>query len=152
MKETFVPQRDHFQVIDFFAGAARITKLARGLGLAAACLDKDLSGVFDLNTDAGFMLLAAVKHVSSVEAGPRTAPIRRHLEELYSGWHWSWYYKAKKTMWWQCLGFPATRSSEFRKAAQTDARSCQWVHQLLPRSTLPTNYCPGRSVTTNVLF
>ena len=72
MKETFVPQRDHFQVIDFFAGAARITKLARGLGLAAACLDKDLSGVFDLNTDAGFMLLAAVKHVSSVEAGPRT--------------------------------------------------------------------------------
>ena len=60
MKETLIPKQDHWQVLDFFAGFARITKLAKGLKLAAACVERDFSQTFDLNTSAGFVLLAAV--------------------------------------------------------------------------------------------
>ena len=58
-QETIIAKLDHYQVIDFFAGMARITRLAQRLGLAAVCLDKDLSKTFDMCTSAGFVLLAA---------------------------------------------------------------------------------------------
>ena len=57
VKEDFVAKRDHFQILDFFAGAARITVLAQGLGLAAAKLDKDMAMSCDMNTNAGFVWL-----------------------------------------------------------------------------------------------
>ena len=56
MSEAIIPRRDHYQVLDLFGGMARITKLARALSLAAACLDKELSSSLDMNTDAGFVL------------------------------------------------------------------------------------------------
>ena len=58
MNEDFLAKRNHYDVLDFFAGAARIAVLADGLGLAAARLDKEQSGACDLNTSAGFVLLA----------------------------------------------------------------------------------------------
>ena len=58
VNEDFLPKRDHYDVLDFFAGAARIAVLAEGLGLASARLDKEQSGACDLNTNAGFVLLA----------------------------------------------------------------------------------------------
>ena len=60
VKETIIPKGDVWQVLDFFAGFARITKLAKGLGLAAACVEKDFSAAFDMNTGAGFVLHAAI--------------------------------------------------------------------------------------------
>ena len=60
MSEDFLPKRDHYEILDFFAGVARIAVLAHALGLSAARFDKNQSeaGACDLNTNAGFLLLA----------------------------------------------------------------------------------------------
>ena len=47
-----------FQVLEFFGGAARTARLARGCNLAAGSLDRDYSSTMDINTDAGFLLLS----------------------------------------------------------------------------------------------
>ena len=58
MKESFIAKRDHYQVLDVFSGAARIAKLAAGLGLGTAAIDKEASDLLDINTAAGFVFLA----------------------------------------------------------------------------------------------
>ena len=58
--------KDHFQVIDMFAGQARLAKLGHGLGLNVAAMDrmydkigdnKKTSNCMDLGTDGGFARL-----------------------------------------------------------------------------------------------
>lgn len=56
----FYQGRDHIQVIDAFAGAARIARSARRCGCVAVALDIDYSTnsrVFDMNTSPGFSRL-----------------------------------------------------------------------------------------------
>mmetsp|Transcript_40679 Transcript_40679/g.63947 ORF Transcript_40679/g.63947 Transcript_40679/m.63947 type:complete len:346 (-) Transcript_40679:30-1067(-) len=55
----FYQGKDHIQVIDAFAGAARIARSARRCGRVAVALDVDYSTnsrVFDVNTSPGFVL------------------------------------------------------------------------------------------------
>lgn len=57
----FYKDRDHLDAIDCFAGAARVAKVARAFGHKAVALDIGYhpnSRVFDVNSDAGFSLLA----------------------------------------------------------------------------------------------
>ena len=63
-------RKDHLQVIDLFAGRARLARLARALGYAAVALDKDFdviadniktANAMDLCTSAGFVSLACFK-------------------------------------------------------------------------------------------
>ena len=56
----FYQGKDHIQVIDAFAGAARIARSARRCGRVAVALDVDYSTnsrVFDVNTSPGFVSL-----------------------------------------------------------------------------------------------
>ena len=49
-----------FDVLDFFAGAARVARAARVLGMNAASFDigfHENPRVFDINSSAGFVLL-----------------------------------------------------------------------------------------------
>ena len=56
-----------FQVVELFAGAARVSRLARALGLPCTALDKALctgdnragTNSMDINTNAGFLFLAS---------------------------------------------------------------------------------------------
>ena len=65
MKLTIVEELDYYHVLDFFAGKARIARIAKSCGLAAAALDKDYcdgdnrkkTNSMDVNTNAGFLLL-----------------------------------------------------------------------------------------------
>ena len=50
-----VARRSHYQVLDFFSGAARISKLAAGLGFGVAAVDISYSQLYNLNTNAGFV-------------------------------------------------------------------------------------------------
>ena len=45
-------------MLEFFAGAARTARLAKGLSLESAALDKSFHSSMDINTAAGFLLLA----------------------------------------------------------------------------------------------
>ena len=63
---TIVPHLEKWQVIDMFAGRARIAKMAHALGLKAVAVDRDFdkegdnkrhSNCMDLNTSGGFLLL-----------------------------------------------------------------------------------------------
>ena len=56
---------EHFEVVEMFAGSARVSRLAKGLGKHAVALDKSIDGSMDLNTDAGFLLLACKHHTFS---------------------------------------------------------------------------------------
>ena len=47
-----------YQVLEFFGGAARTARLAKGLKLKSGSLDKSYHNSMDINTDAGFLLLA----------------------------------------------------------------------------------------------
>ena len=50
----------NFEVLDFFAGAARVSRAARALGMSAASFDIDYHPnprVFDRNSSAGFVFL-----------------------------------------------------------------------------------------------
>ena len=63
---TLLKKEDRFQIIDLFAGQARLAKLAAGLGLSAVALDRAFdsadnpaqSNSMDLCTNAGFVSLA----------------------------------------------------------------------------------------------
>ena len=46
-----------FQVLEFFAGAARIARMGRAMKLKTGALDRDMDASMDLNTSAGFLLL-----------------------------------------------------------------------------------------------
>ena len=57
---------DELDVLELFGGQARIARLAKGLGLKAASLDKgydkegdnqNASNAMDINTSGGFLLL-----------------------------------------------------------------------------------------------
>ena len=52
---------EEYQVIEFFAGAARTARLAKALKLPSAALDRDFDPAMDLNTPAGFLLLVFVR-------------------------------------------------------------------------------------------
>ena len=63
-----VKRMDRYQVIDMFAGKGRLAKMAKGLGLEAAALDRDYdtkgdnrrcSNCMDINTSGGFLLLGS---------------------------------------------------------------------------------------------
>ena len=58
MSDDFIKKRNHYQVLDFFSGAGRISKLANRLGFRTAAVDKEKerSCSFDMNTSAGFVL------------------------------------------------------------------------------------------------
>ena len=51
-------QGSELQVLEFFAGAARTARLAKGVNLKSAALDKTFHSSMDINTPAGFLLLA----------------------------------------------------------------------------------------------
>ena len=56
----FYKGKDHIDVIDSFAGAARVARVARALGYRSVALDRDYHKnprVFDFNESAGFGLL-----------------------------------------------------------------------------------------------
>ena len=55
MKVDAVPRKSYYQVLDFFSGAARISKLAAGLGFGVAAVDISYSQLHNLNTSAGFV-------------------------------------------------------------------------------------------------
>ena len=60
MDETIIKKCDYYQALACFAGAARLARLAVGLGFATAALDKEYSGshdAFNMNTSAGFVPL-----------------------------------------------------------------------------------------------
>ena len=65
-KLSIVEEKDHYRVLDFFSGRARVARIARKVGLASVAVDKDYcdgdnyakTNSMDLNTDAGFLLLA----------------------------------------------------------------------------------------------
>ena len=50
-------QAADYQVIEFFAGAARIARMGRALNLSTTALDRDVHSSMDINTAAGFVLL-----------------------------------------------------------------------------------------------
>ena len=50
-----------YQVIEFFAGGARKSRLAKGLRLRSVALDRDFGASMDLNTPAGFLLLVSIR-------------------------------------------------------------------------------------------
>ena len=54
-----------YQVIEFFAGGARTSRLAKGLRLRSVALDRDFGASMDLNTPAGFLLLVSKGELSA---------------------------------------------------------------------------------------
>ena len=59
----FYKGQDDIDVIDSFAGAARIARVSRSLGYKAVALDRDYHKnprVFDFNESAGFALLVQI--------------------------------------------------------------------------------------------
>ena len=55
------PIEDKYDVVEFYAGRARIARAARGAGLTAAALDvvfHSYPQVFDITSASGFALLA----------------------------------------------------------------------------------------------
>ena len=50
------------QVLEFFAGAARIARMGKALNLQTAALDRDMDPSMDINTAAGFLLLVFWEH------------------------------------------------------------------------------------------
>ena len=57
MGSNIIPKRSYYQVLDFFSGQGRISKLAHALGLGVAAVDVTYSQHLNLNTDAGFVYL-----------------------------------------------------------------------------------------------
>ena len=66
--QSYVAGREEFQIVELFAGAARVSRLAKALGIRASALDKalckgnnrDVTNCMDINTDAGFLLLVNI--------------------------------------------------------------------------------------------
>ncbi|CAE7231749.1 unnamed protein product [Symbiodinium sp. CCMP2592] len=61
---------EHFEVVEMFAGSARVSRLAKGLGKHAVALDKSIDGSMDLNTDAGFLFMLLVLLMVALEIVP----------------------------------------------------------------------------------
>ena len=61
-----------YEVLEFFAGSARIARLAKHLGLSSTALDKsycdgdniESGNCMDINTDAGFLSLECIEYRS----------------------------------------------------------------------------------------
>ena len=49
-----------YEVLELFGGAARTARLAKGINLKAASVDKAYHKSMDINSDAGFLLLGSV--------------------------------------------------------------------------------------------
>ena len=58
MSDSFIKKGSRYQVLDFFSGAGRISKLAKALGFRVAAVDRDISDRLDMNTNAGFVCQA----------------------------------------------------------------------------------------------
>ena len=60
MNKEVISQCDRYQILDFFSGAGRLAKLSAGVGFGTAAVDKEIGTSLDLNTSAGFVLLATM--------------------------------------------------------------------------------------------
>lgn len=57
--------RNDYTILELYAGEQRLVKLAKGLGMSTACMDRDYddgdnkkkNNAMDLNTSAGFLFL-----------------------------------------------------------------------------------------------
>ena len=64
---------EKFHIIELYSGEQRLAKLAKGLGLTTAAMDKmydvgdnkKTNNAMDMNTSAGFVFLGSCKHYPS---------------------------------------------------------------------------------------